>query len=441
MKETRAKYKALTASASIITFILTNYLFIYTLTAFKVNLNISAVLSIVAGAFSAYIVMALSGVIKEFSIKSGFVQISSKLEEKIENVKNDLSESKRDIGEKISGLNTSLQSVNSTLDSIMLHISTTAVHQTTTLNFGDLINEAGLKIQEEKSKKMNSAGITKELDPTKVSLSREVEHDIQQFIELQKKIEELQQLTKKLKLTPFNIDKLIQDANFHFYKGEYEKASELYDQILKEDPKNVYALVNKAITLYRLGKYEDALSYCDRSLAIDRNNFDALVYKSFILYRAGKLESAIPYYKRISNLDIDENSIDALVNKGVALVHLSKYEEAKYEEARAYFQKATKLEINPNNFDALVGKGVALEFIGKYEDAQSYYDRALGVNPDGIFAMYSKARCYVLQGKLNESLNLVEKIYALKSEYKEVKTDPDFNKIRTYERFRKLTEE
>lgn len=78
----------------------------------------------------------------------------------------------------------------------------------------------------------------------------------------------------------------------------------------------------------------------------------------------------------------------------------------------------------------------------RYEDAQSYYDRALRVNPDGIFAMYSKARCYILQGKLNESLNLIEKIYALKSGYKEiVKTDPDFNKIRTYERFRKLTEE
>ena len=39
--------------------------------------------------------MAVSGKIKEFSIKSGFVQISSKLEEKIEIVQNDVAESKK----------------------------------------------------------------------------------------------------------------------------------------------------------------------------------------------------------------------------------------------------------------------------------------------------------------------------------------------------------
>ena len=78
---------------------------------------------------------------------------------------------KREIGGKISDLNTNMQLINSRIDTIMNNIIATNVHQTTTFNVGDLINElADLKIKEEKSKRMNNAGIRKGLDPTQDKL-------------------------------------------------------------------------------------------------------------------------------------------------------------------------------------------------------------------------------------------------------------------------------
>jgi tetratricopeptide (TPR) repeat protein len=70
--------------------------------------------------------------------------------------------------------------------------------------------------------------------------------------------------------------------------------------------------------------YEDAIVYLDKALAIDPNsvNVDALYNKGAALLDQGKNEEAIEYFDRV--LAIEPNATDALNNKGAALANLGR---------------------------------------------------------------------------------------------------------------------
>ncbi|MDQ3853877.1 MAG: tetratricopeptide repeat protein [Thermoproteota archaeon] len=79
------------------------------------------------------------------------------------------------------------------------------------------------------------------------------------------------------------------------------------------------------------------------------------------------------YYDRV--LAIDPNHVGALNNKGIALFHLG-----RIEEAISYSDRA--LAIHPNLLDALTNKANALLNLGRYEEAIEHYDRALAIDSD-----------------------------------------------------------
>jgi tetratricopeptide (TPR) repeat protein len=66
--------------------------------------------------------------------------------------------------------------------------------------------------------------------------------------------------------------------------------------------------------------YEDAIVYLDKALAIDPNsvNVDALYNKGAALLDQGKNEEAIEYFDRV--LAIEPNATDAADERGVALI-------------------------------------------------------------------------------------------------------------------------
>ena len=90
-------------------------------------------------------------------------------------------------------------------------------------------------------------------------------------------------------------------------------------------------------------------------------------------------------------LDLEPENIKALINKGLALGSIN-----KYEKSYACFDKALKL--NPNNAETWYGKGIVLGKNGKYPEAIEHFDKALELNPDFKSAKDSK--------KLIKSINL-----------------------------------
>jgi hypothetical protein len=105
MDEKASKQKIFTAISAVGSFLIVTFLFSNYLTAAGKSPDVSAALSLVAGFFAAFLIMAASGIIKEFTVKSGIIEVSSKLEEKIEIVQTNIEESKKEVEEKISALN------------------------------------------------------------------------------------------------------------------------------------------------------------------------------------------------------------------------------------------------------------------------------------------------------------------------------------------------
>jgi tetratricopeptide (TPR) repeat protein len=67
--------------------------------------------------------------------------------------------------------------------------------------------------------------------------------------------------------------------------------------------------------------------------------------------------------------------VSTLIEKGIAL-----FELGKYEESLIYFDKA--ISVQPGDLSALYNKGFALRNLGRYEKAISYFDKAIEINPN-----------------------------------------------------------
>jgi hypothetical protein len=123
MDEKAFKQKIFTAISAVGSFLVVTFLFSNYLTAAGKSPDLSAALSLVAGFFAAFLIMAISGIIKEFSIKSGIIEVSSKLEQKIEIVQTNIEESKKEVEKEISSLNHNISLAMQSIDNKISNVN------------------------------------------------------------------------------------------------------------------------------------------------------------------------------------------------------------------------------------------------------------------------------------------------------------------------------
>ena len=66
----------------------------------------------------------------------------------------------------------------------------------------------------------------------------------------------------------------------------------------------------------------------------------------------------------------------------------------KYQEAIEWYDKA--LKIDPNNVFALNNKGLALSNLGKYEEAIEWFDKALKIDPNMFLLCTTKVCLFII---------------------------------------------
>ena len=119
--------------------------------------------------------------------------------------------------------------------------------------------------------------------------------------------------------------KLLQETIEPFFKGEYEKAIEIFDQILENNPNDIHVLGLKGLALSNL-----------------------------------RLESTLAMQPQQNTTKYDESNLNRL--------------------AMMEFYKI--LELNPNNIFALNAMGVGFGNFGEYSEAEKYFKKSLEINPD-----------------------------------------------------------
>jgi len=90
-------------------------------------------------------------------------------------------------------------------------------------------------------------------------------------------------------LSEFKKNSLIRKAHELNSKGEYQKAIECYDEILRTDLYYTNAWYGKSVVLRELGKYQDALEANEKALELDPEYVGALTNKGALLEILGKI--------------------------------------------------------------------------------------------------------------------------------------------------------
>jgi tetratricopeptide (TPR) repeat protein len=319
-----------------------------------VDPNIAAVLALIAGALGIYVILAVCDIIKEFSLKGAGFEFTSKLEEKIKDVKQDVKDSKEEMNARFHEIHQNISTLQNTFVSAKL---TSVSDQKQILVLGNLIQSLTDITEEKKAETIARVGIGKEIDPTKkIEVSMDIQDEIKRLYEKQKALEEMhRQLLERPVAPPIDVKTILSEANYHFHTGEYDKAIELYEAILKIDPDNTFALGNYAYALAKKGRYEDAIKIRKRLLQIIPNHANSLIGLSHYMLRLKKPDQAIEYLEKYLNLYSQDHPVygSALYNMACAYSQLNKTQLAidSLKKATSKDDQMKKMAQEDEDFD------------------------------------------------------------------------------------------
>lgn len=409
----------------------------------EVDNSVAIVMSVISGLIVVWVILSVSGILKEFSIKGGIFEMSAKIKEEIDSVKKEVSETRIDMIEKFADIKLSVSNIQS-------------VNSQNKVEFN--LNQT----KGELSETMDNSGITEsKIEPDK-NIPKEQMEKIDALMNRVRALED--SLDKPTKLTQ---SEMMKRANYYFYKKKYNKAKELYEKILADDPKNQSALFNLAYSFHELGKYDDAINWYTKILEIDPQRADVMNNLGVTYARKNDDTTANTWYKK--SLELKPNDVQTLTNMSKDLQKIGKYDEAleynrKADEinpndlsnlaslANAYYRKrqfkkakeyATRaIQIPSKNKAEKMDYVVASLIAGKYSNVLALCDDMLLLNPNDSDQLYNKACALSQLNKKDDAIALLQKAFKIDSFLKnDLRTDPDFDNIRDDPRFKELVKD
>ncbi len=198
--------------------------------------------------------------------------------------------------------------------------------------------------------------------------------------------------------------------------GELRQASEIYQDVLRQDPRHFDALQLLGLVYAQVQQWEKALALFDLALQVNAKSPNVLNNQGIVLKALKRFKDAEVSFR--AALEIKHDYPEAYNNLGIALQEqgreveaLAKYEAAislnanyaqaysnrgnalsrmhRYDEAVASCIKA--IELQSNNPEAYFNKGVAQKGLNQWQEALSSYDKATELNASFAQAYFNKA--------------------------------------------------
>jgi tetratricopeptide (TPR) repeat protein len=124
-----------------------------------------------------------------------------------------------------------------------------------------------------------------------------------------------------------NYTKSIFSKGYMFSRiGEYDKAIQYFDQVLRNDPDDVKTLTKLALSYAMLDKFDDAKYYVQKAINTNQYNSKSLSIKGLIEYRLGNYQNAINIYNKVLELVPDNYKIRT--NLAYTYYKIGKYDKA-----------------------------------------------------------------------------------------------------------------
>jgi predicted O-linked N-acetylglucosamine transferase (SPINDLY family) len=160
---------------------------------------------------------------------------------------------------------------------------------------------------------------------------------------------------------------------------------------------------SEACTLAREQRNADALASFDKALAAAPRFVEALVNRGVVLLIMKRFEDALQSLD--AALEIDPARFEAWNNRGNALSELGRHAEAveSYDKA---------LTAQPDRFETLVNRGNALLALRRAEEALASYETALRVVPDAPDALNGRANALFEMKRFDDAIAAYERLIA-----------------------------
>lgn len=104
---------------------------------------------------------------------------------------------------------------------------------------------------------------------------------------------------------PLNLEGMAEQA---FFRGEYERAIELYRTVVHERPDDAQAWARFAHAMHELGRYEPALELHEKASSFDRNRIISSFRLGCALARLGRTDEAIAKLERAVEVGFRDRS-------------------------------------------------------------------------------------------------------------------------------------
>lgn len=198
---------------------------------------------------------------------------------------------------------------------------------------------------------------------------------------------------------------------FRFHQsGQFEKAREGYQEVLKANPIHPDTLHLLGVLAHQTGDHKTAVELIQQAIRYSPGNAPYYSNLGSAYHALGNSGEALASYEKAVELKPD--FAEALFNKGLALKV-----QGKTEDALVFYDKA--LQIKPDYAEAQFNKGIAYQSLGRFQDALGAYQRTMDLQPGYAKVYNNMGTLYQGKGMLNEAIGFYRKAIEVKPDYAE----------------------
>ena len=205
-----------------------------------------------------------------------------------------------------------------------------------------------------------------------------------------------------------DFDAKLQQAVFLCQSGQFRKAEQICQQILRDFPRHADALHMLGVIAHQVGDYSIATSLITQAIEIDSNQSSFFYNLGNVLREQGRLEESIEAYHQAIRLQPDHAS--AYSNLGNVLK-----EQGRLEESIDAYHQAIHLQ--PEHANAYNNLGIALQKQGRLGESIDAYQQAIRIQPDHASAYSGLGVALQKQGRLEESIDACQQAIRIQPDH------------------------
>ncbi|WP_372367428.1 tetratricopeptide repeat protein [Candidatus Uabimicrobium sp. HlEnr_7] len=201
-----------------------------------------------------------------------------------------------------------------------------------------------------------------------------------------------------------------------------------YSDLIRQDPNNYSAYYNRGNLYIDHGILDKAINDFSKAIELNPQLTEAYFNRGLIFFKKESYTYAEKDFSK--SIELDPNNSQFLYYRAYLLLRLEKYSKAEKDLLAA-------IRLNPSFAAAHEKLGILYFDKAQYKKSVSHFKNTLKGKPNSRKAYYYLARIYSLKGNKSQAINYLKLAIENKfTDWQDLKTNPDFAKIRNEKQFK-----